>query len=146
MKADHETISKSLLLYAKYLKIMDIKNRPIIVFTKQEYFSIIKQHQIRSTNTRVNKRLGECRYGFEGQNDIIFIHTDNIKQLTGMEELGEIKLRKETKRYKYYYRPKIVTSIEHTLIHELVHAKDRKLRHGKKFDYMIDYYYRKGNR
>lgn len=166
MQADHETISKSLLLYAKYLKVMDINDRPIITFTKQEYRQAIGTERLEYL--RVNKIsdksldnvFGQCLQKFKQWNSVIFLNMEQFKEFYGLHEIKKLdKIYKKkyvwmmykgkrVRGYKYalYQRYTKIPHLEETLVHELLHHKETKLRHGKTFNKKVEHYIRIANK
>ena len=143
MELNPKTINEILGLYEKYCKIMQLDKLPVLTLNEKEYLEILEPHEIKTTKTRINKRLGECKYGIKGNNDIIFINSEKCAKLLGQESFSEpYKVKK--RKYTYTIQNKIGT-IEHTLIHELCHLRFKGLNHGKLFEQHIKYYYQKGN-
>lgn len=165
MQADHETITKTLFLYSKYLKVMDIdiNDRPIITFTKQEYIQAIgtermpyiRQKSISDKN--LETCFGQCMQKFRNYNSVIFMNMGKFQKFYGLHERVQTDKITKTKyvwimykgkkvrayQYVTYQRFKKIGHLEETLVHELLHHKKPELRHGKKFNKLVQNYINK---
>ena len=151
METTKEVIRETLTLYEQYCKILDLlepDKLPPITLNETEYMTALV-HPLRQKQAKkkLNTVLGQCTHKWKNYNDVIFINTKKFKHLRGLHEYKEPKIiKKETRNYirTYMIRTKI-GHLEETLIHELVHVKYPKLRHGKKFNQIVRNIYLSNN-
>lgn len=105
--------------------------------------------------------FGQTDYKRNGYNDVIFLAVHKFTELYGLHHYSEQKkiTKKVNQKYidskgrtlkGYTYVTYLVKSkighLEETLIHELVHVKYPKLRHGTKFNEIVRNIYLQNNK
>jgi hypothetical protein len=119
LELDINVTSSIWRLLCKYATNLSLEIPQLALTRKQQHKLINNYDVIKWTKkTSLNRLYAQVTYKSEKHNipyDIVFLNTDKLDYLNG---LGPAHL-------------------EDSLIHELIHIKYRKLRHGKKFERFI---------
>ena len=149
MELKHKEITQVLGLYEKYCRIMHIETRPVLTLNIEEYRQALKDiHTLteKHNDRYLSKLYGQCAHKRDNTvNDIIYLNSPKFAKLLGLHELEKEPIIIKKRKYTYSVY-KSIGHLEETLIHELLHVKYPKLRHGKMFKQYIKYYYNKGNK
>lgn len=151
MQVTKQVINETLQLYEKYCKVLDLlepDKLPVLTLNETEYETAL-YHPIRiksarkSLKTALGQTSFKCNIDGHKYNNVIIVDISKIQYLKGLHEFTDWELiEKRTRWYKIRYK---ISHLEETLIHELVHVKHPKLRHGKKFNEIVRNIYLSNN-
>jgi len=149
MELNHKQITEVLGLYEKCCKILDIEP-PVLTFTESEYMTALITPERQKIGKRyMKKSLGQTFVSQHGFKTVVLVDTTKHDEIYGQETFKEpYEIKKTIKRHNMKYnRTLLITekigTIEYTLMHELIHAKYPKMRHGNLFDQSVKYLYLK---
>jgi len=149
MELNHKQITEVLGLYEKCCKILNIEP-PVLTFTESEYMTALITPERQKIGKRfMKKSLGQTFVAQHGFKTVVLVDIAKHDEIYGQETFKEpYEIKKTIKRHNMKYnRTLLITekigTIEYTLMHELIHAKYPKMRHGNLFDQSVKYLYLK---
>jgi len=151
MQITKEVINETLQLYEKYCKVLDLlepDKLPVLTLNESEYETALvhplrQERALKKLNTALGQTTFKCNIDGHTYNNVIIVDIIKMKYLNGLHEYTKSEIvEKRTRWYKIRYK---IPHLEETLIHELVHVKFPKLRHGKKFNEIVRNIYLSNN-